>query len=494
MKVLKGIPVGGRRRLNPCYMIALQKLTPTSTPIGYAEAIQMLKDNPILSGLQIRYGWVELEAGLGDYIDASLSSWAEIQSHLDDLNLPAHQGGPRKLSIIFDVKRFDQNYDLVPSYMRDGVNGTYEDGQFDYPSSGGFAAGRNLKFQNANVRARLNSLLAEFGRRFAKEPRIELIGFPEATPGSAPTVYTAYNEAAHLAGVLECLVALKNAMPYTIVRQICNYSRPGMNTFVPNLVNAGIPAYGNPDAVMDEIGLGINTPYNGIYQWHQTYGPKGSNSVCIIGEVQAANYAYTSLTRILQPASAWGTLTLADNAGALQLQGSGGHGVAVGNVVDTINAGAAIWVQTAAGGFPAGAYLDILSIDSANNISVTNRAPWTSPAISARGLNYATATSAGLTSPAAGVRMTSTGYPLGSGFTYQPRATSYTGFVPSIEEIVGFLQADIKPTHLIFTYSTTVNSRTGIRNIDAAINYLNSFNGRHSIHGDLWTTRSANML
>lgn len=562
MKIAKGIPLDGKRRFNPGYYIALQKLAPTSAPTGYAEALQLLKDNPILDGLQLRLGWVVLEAALGVYDDPTIcTGWAEFDGYLDDLgSLPANQGGPRKISVLFDVKRFDVLYDLVPSYLRDGINGFYGDGQFNYDAYPGFAGGRNLKFQNANVRARLNALMAEFGRRYANDPRIELIGFPEATPGTTPTAYyPAYNENAHLAGVLECLQSLAISMPWTIVRQLCNYTRAGMAIFVPNLVAAGIPAMGNPDAVMNEAGLGYNTT-PGIYQHQQTYGPKGSNDVIIVSEVQKANYYHTTLQKILSPAPTWGGLTLTNNGGALQFTGAGAHGIPLTSIetVNTTDCGASIWVQLAVAGFPAGTYLKFLSVDSANAASFTNRDALTAAftadiagnemtvsavasgtifvgatisgsgvssrtitsvgtgaggvgtynlsgaaqtvtsrtmasSLAAGGLNYANAVAASLGDPWTQVLKANptSAYPLLHGFTYTPNANTYASFVPEIREILGFLETDIKPSYVIFTYNTEINTRTGKSNIAAVVDHLKSFN---TIHGNLSTQRAVNIL
>lgn len=496
MKIVKGRPIDGKRRLRPTYLISVPKSSPTSTPTGYAESIQFLKDNPIIGGLQVRVDWTELEAGLGDYTDASLAAWAEIQGYLDDLKLPISEGGWRKLSILINIKRFDLTYDLVPAYLRDGVDGTYQDGQFDFPSGGGFTAGRNIKFQNANVRARFNALLAEFGRRFKNEDQIELVGFPEPVPGATPLIYTDYDEPSHLAGVLECLTALKNSMPYTIVRQISSGNRANLATFVPNLVTAGIPANGNADSVMDQASLGYNTPNKGLYQWHQQYGALGSNDVAVIMEVQNVNYAHTTLLVGLSPAPTWGTLTLADNGGALQLVGAGAHGVptTATETVNTTDCGAALYMKSAAGNFPLAAYLKILSVDSATAMTVTNRDAWSSPTLAALGLNYSHVASRSLTDPWAGIRTANatSAYPLGNGFTYTPNANTYAGFVPLISEIMGFLDTDIKPTHIIFTYNTTVNTRTSKSNIECVVDYLRGLSTKNNIHGNLWITRPDN--
>ena len=488
MRILRGMPVDGKRRFNPTFLLALNKHTPTSTPIGYSESLNLLKTNPMLGGLQIRYTWQEFETAFGVY---NGSSWTEIQNHLDALNMPASEGGARKLSILLEAKRFDQLYDVVPAYMKDGVNGFYEDGQFDFPSLGSAVEGRNIKWQNVNVRARFDALMVEFGRRFGMEQRIELIGFPEAIPNATPTDYPGYNEDAHLAGILDGLVSIKNSMPFTIVRQLCNYNRPGMSIFIPNLVAAGISAFGGPDTYMDEPGLGINTPYLGIYQHMQLQGPITNNNVAIISEIQKNDFSHTTSQRYLKPNIAWGTITLTDNAGKLQLTGTGLHGMSVGNTVDTVDAAVGIEIKTSTGGFPASP-LAILSVDSPNAMSVTNRAAWSSPVMPANTLNYATAMAAGLTSPAAGIRYISTGYPLGSGFTYDPRTDDATGFVPMIFEHFGWFLADIKPTHVLFTYNLDINTRTGISNLTASLNYLNSIKDKGK-SANLWTTRALNI-
>lgn len=492
--VIKGVPLSGKVRFRPCYGIAVTKTTPTSVPYGWSEVISMLRTCPAIGLVQIRYPWSDLETSLGNYDG---NSWAQIQADLDQLKFSASEGGWRKVSIVIDTKRFDWIYDLVPSYMLDDpFTGTYGGGQLDFGVLDGFSNGRNIRFENANVRERFKALIREFGRRFKNESQIEFITFNEATPGGPIMNGVPYNEDGHFAGILECLSEFKKAMPYTMIRQIYNYSRPGINTFVPNFVAAGLHAGGGADTVPDEPGLGINTPYWGAYQWHQFYGGKGGNNIAIVAEVQNENYPFTNLLNVVKPDPAWGTLTLANNgSGGLQLQGSGIHGMTVGNVVDTVNASAGFQVKTAAGNFPVG-YLNILSVDSTQNVTVTNRAAWTTPAVIGAGqLNYANAISAGLTDPSAGIVKAGVGgYPYGSGFDWDPRPSTATGFVPLISELIDFIKIDLKATHVIFTYNTSINTRTNRRNIDNVIDYLNGITATNKPNTNLFTTRPLNLL
>lgn len=94
-------------------------------------------------------------------------------------------------------------------------------------------------------------------------------------------------------------------------------------------------------------------------------------------ELQRPEMRYSNLSIIKEPASTWvGTISVADNGGNFQWQSTGAHGMTAGETVNTSDAGAAIRLLAAVNNNPSG-YYDILSVDSDNNLTVTNRSALT---------------------------------------------------------------------------------------------------------------------
>lgn len=490
----KGKNVDNRPHFRPCYGVAMSRYAgPTSIPTGWSDLFSTILPNyTAIRLVQKRYNWSCLETSLGVY---NGSHWDEIDADLAALRLPANQGGTRLLSILIESKIFDQTNHVVPAFMRDGLTDFYGGGEFDYTAIPGFANGRIIRFDNINVLNRAKLLAAEFGRRYKDELQIEFITFPETTPGG--TTIIPYNEAVHLAASLELLTAFKVAMPNHMIRQIFNYSRLEMNTHVPNMVNAGIHALGGPDSIMDENGLIHNIPYKGEYEWLKFY----RDQIVIVMEVQRANNPFTNLGYRIKPASTWGTLTLADNgSGGLQLRGAGIHGLTVGITTDTTSAGTTLgtqggfYITTVTGNFPVG-YYNISSIDSANNLTIVNRAALpasgAAPEIAAGALLFSDVAVRSLSDPWLGIDEAPVGgYPLGDGFTYNAKEQTYTGFVPVPADTMGFLEEDIKPSHVIITYLPQyTHSLTGRTYWDNWLDYLKSIELSGNITENLYTKR-----
>lgn len=382
-------------------------------------------------------------------------------------------------------------------------NGTYSGGEADYPATPGFVAGRVLRFDNANVVARFTALANEIGRRYRDNPRVHIVGFPESSYGQRPTGLTdpevdqLYED--HFDGVTACLLALRNAMPRTIVRAVFNYERSTMSTWVPSVVAAIIAlGLGGPNGAQSEPGLGVNLPYPGEFQHLKTQ----DGVIIKIIELQRPEMDYDNLDNRKRPASTWGTLTLHDKGdGFLQIRGSGIHGMTAGDTVDTSAAGAGIQLTgSGAGGFPAG-YLNIVSVDSDKDVTVVNRAAWTTGgALAAGALRFSHVASRGLTSPAAAVRLAQAGgYPygadgLGNTFTYDPGITGdSTGYAPSKKQLIDFCVRELGAHYIMITYDTDINTRSGLPNDKDFARYLNSMEGNHTFGGGLVTTRPSNV-
>lgn len=495
--IKKGEEVSRKFRFKPAFGLAVTRnnvhLSPgvAVDPTGWSTVLSLLPTCPKLHIVQFRVDWINLETAFGIYDGVD---WAKIDELISELEFSPTDGGPRKVSILFNTKLFHQDWNIVPDYM---LTGTYSGGQADYPAKPGFSEGRIMRFDNANVVARFTALANEFGRRYANDPRIHIVGFPESSYGQAPDGLTAGEVdalyLAHFAGVKSCLQALRTALPRTLLRAVFNYDRSTMSTWIPDITSGGSPisglALGGPNAAQDEPGLGINTPYKGEFE-HL----KDLEGIAIkMMEIQRPEMDYSNLDNRKKPASTWGTLTFADNGGFLQIIGSGAHGMTAGDTVDAFDATAGIQ-NTAAGNFPAG-YLNIKSIDSNFAVTVTNRAGWTGPTLAAGALRFADVAARSLTSPAAGVKLAPAGgYPFGSGFTYDPGITGdSTGYSPSKKQLVDFCVQELGCHYIMFTYDTATNIRSGLENTDDFIRYLNSMVGKNTISGGLSTVIPTNL-
>jgi len=500
MKILKGRSPGNRVRFRPGFGLAVARGTETGDPTSWSTILTTLKTCKKLRIVQVRIGWSQLESTLGTY--GTGGDWAKLEQWLDDLNFSMADGGPRDISIFINTKLFHQLWNIVPAYMLDDpTTGTYNGGQNDYPTQPGFVAGRVLCFDNANVVTRFTALANEIGRRYRDNPRVHIIGFPESSYGATPS--RAVDEHVHFDGVLTSLSSLKAAMPTTLIRTVFNYPRDIMDTWVTEMVDAGIHLGGGPNSAQDEDGLSINSnPNIGEFQHLKTHdGVLGK-----LMEIQRPEMQYSNLPNRKRPASTWGTLTLADNGGFLQLQGSGAHGMTAGDHVDTFDAepDAGIEIENAVGNFPAG-YLDIKSVDSANNLTVINRSAWSGPTLAAGALRFSHVASRSLTSPAAQVALAPAGgYPYGTAdggsgnpsvsFTYDPGISgNSTGYVPSKKQLIDFCVQELSCNYIMITYETDVNSRSGLGEDVDFIQYLNTMIGNHTFGGGLVSTRPTNV-
>ena len=556
--IVKGKEVSRKRRWKPCFCLAVSRPNPGDTPTGWTTALTMMQSCRKIHMVQFRVDWQNLESTLGIYDG---SDWGKIDQYLSDINFSEANGGQRVASILINIKRFDSAneadpvYDIVPAYMKDDpLTGTYNGGQNEYPDQTGFESGRVLCFDNVNVRARFTALANEFGRRYANNPQVHMTGFPEPSYGAVPS--RTVNETTHFEGVLAGLNALRDAMPFTQVRCVFNYPRDIMADWIPLAVADGI-TLGGSNTLQDENGLGINTAPNiGEYQHIQAHD--GTIGICM--EFQKPDFEFSNHPNRIDPATTWGALTVANNGGSVQLQGTGVHGLANGEVVNTTAADppAAIQVTTATNNWPA-AYYDIVSVDSTLNMTVTNRSALTAavtasitaftmtvtsvPAgsriflgatisgtgvtaatitafvtgaggtgtytisvsqtvasrtittsLAAASLTHARAVASGLGDPSAGLSIAPAGgYPLGSGFTYDPNGNTYTGYVPSKKQIIDFAVTDLFINYAMITYNTDINTRSGRNNNDDWVAYLNSMVGNNTISGGLITARPANL-
>lgn len=519
MRVIKGKSPGGKIRFRRGVGLALARDSETGDPsLPASPGITRKEWNPdILNRLksckkvriaQLRVGWSQLEFGLGNYVGGD---WDKLDQWLDDTNFSEADGGPKDISVLINTKLFHQNWNIVPNYMLpyhatnnptgDPGGATYSGGQADYPATPGFVAGRVLRFDNVNVQARLTALANEIGRRYKNNPRIHIVGVPESSYGQEPSGFADADAVEafyqlHFAGVKVFLQALRTALPQTIIRAICNYERRTMSTWIPALATGGSAiaglALGNPNSAHSEPGLGINTPYKGFFQHIKDL----DGIVIKIAEMQRPEMGFDNLDNRIRPASTWGALTLGDRGdGYLQLRGFGDHGLAIGNTVDTIDAGGGIQLTgSGAGGFPAG-YLDVISVDSAKNVTVVNRAAW-SGGLAAGDLRFSHVASRGLTSPASAVRLAQAGgYPYDSyGFTYDPGLPGdYTGYVPSKKQLFDFVVEDLGAHYIMITFDQNVNTRSGLANDEDFFRYIDAMAGNHTFGGGLSQTIPSNI-
>ncbi len=396
-----------------------------------------LATTPGLMGVQIRYGWTELEPTEGGYV------YTDIQGHLDDM-LAARPNDPPLLSILIQCKTFVSTQHVVPSWMRTDA---YGGGEISYSETdGGASDGYIIRFNNSAVRAKFALLAAALGRQFANNVRIELIGITEMNiPGIATggTLTVAEAMAGHLDGGLICLQSLQTAFPRTIIRQILNYPRPEIEALMPSYIAAGI-AIGAADVFQDESGYWRTSGYDGIYDHMQDYG----GIVPTIHEFQRKNWFFSNFQRRIYPATGW-----SDSVDNVSSAGSGltlissstvDHGLDHTDTTQYLDiepsTNAVLRILTAAGGWSVG-NLVIDSVPTAKNIIV--RITYTSQ-----------------TAPTGMQDATTPAYPL-SGRTYVPNARTVNGYVPTMDNLVDFVRTEFPScNYFIFTRMTETSVLT----------------------------------
>lgn len=495
-----------------------------------------LATTPGLRGVQIRYGWAELEPTEGSYV------FTELDSHLADI-LASRPNDPPLLSILIQCKTFVDTQHVVPSWMR---NSTYGEGEHRYSETdGGAADGYIVAFNNAAVRAKFQLLANALGARYANNVQIELIGITEMNiPGIAVdgvgTVTAAMT--GHLEGGITCLGYLQTAFPRTIVRQILNYPKSNIAALISTYAAAGI-GIGAADIFQDEIQLEYTSGQGaGIYDHMRTY----SGVTPIVAEFQNKNFIFSNLPRRINPANGWAASCTVSNANYTQVTGTITGALTVGNtitgatsgatatvtailsttqflvsgitgtfVAETYNVGgspygtitstaaygatllagsiahglnnldtteyfnidgtldAILKVNSAGGGWTAG-NLTIVSVPSANNIVVSH-------------------TYAGETAPTGLLEADSAAYPL-TNQSYIPNARTYTGYVPTIAQLAGFAIREFSGlTHMIFTRLTSTSVLDGETHNLRVRKYINSNLCKYGKSGGCTTTRPTNI-
>ena len=500
--IKKGKPLGGKVRFNPGHYYALIRSAGGDSDVVGQTAIFDTKANggelancPMLRGVQIRFSWAQLEPTEGNYV------WTDVYKYLDLLKLADADGGTKKLIIFLNVKTFNSTHDVVPAYMHDDEEtGTYNGGQYAYV---GGSDGFLVRWDNAAVQARFAALAAALGREFAFNDQIEMISLNETATGTpigvhyggvllsagTPTELQAFTEA-WLSGWLAGDIALKAAMPYTIIRQMINHPRKELSTsgFVQGMKDNGI-AFGAPDSFMEEQGYQVNVPYDGLY--HILVDNIGA--VVIGMEVQATNYGWTNTEGISKPANGWvATTTVSDNgSGKVRLtSATTDHGYHISDYTNTLLAdhkagdGARLSIASNINGFLAGDYT-MLAIVNARVIDIDY--------VYSAGLIGAPTTMLEAPNPAHPYQGDSGAHaPFRSYVPDFSPAITYQGFAPSIKQYIDFLVSEFNAHYIIWTRSTTASTRvdaSGETNHFRVRKHLNTVESQYGISGRLITTR-----
>lgn len=484
--IKKGYPVGGKKRFNPGHYYSCprlygdpgQEVEDWSTIIASAASGGELATTPGLLGAQIRFGWAQLEPTEGDYA----TGIALIQAKLDDLKFSSADGGWKKLSLVIDTKTFGA-FHVVPAYMRDSItDGVYGGGEHNFASTnGGSASGYIVRFNNANVCARFGLLVQALGAAFAFEDQIELISLPELNiPGmpSGSTYTMAEAMSGHFAGGLTCLDHIIAAFPYTIVRQISNYTRPELSAMIPSYTSRGV-CIGGPDTLMNEVGLEVITnavTNQGIYPWLR----EKRGNLPIAMEIQPVDYRFTTSSGgfRIEPANGWAaSVTVSDGGGGTILLSSAtiDHGLSATDMMGILNiygtTDAVLNILTTAGGWTAGTNFTIVSVPTTKNIVISG-------------------TYSGQTAPTGMKQAPVGGYPI-TNQTYDPDTSkTYTGFIPTIQQLNDFLITEFNCNYIIWTReATTVNTLEGETNHLRVRKWINTVASKYGRSGGCGTAR-----
>ncbi|MCS6319495.1 MAG: glycoside hydrolase [Nitrospira sp.] len=266
----------GTVKWHPGHYYALMNFMRTNPKI-MAQVYGELKATPALRGLQVRYGWPELEPEEGRY------DFTAIEQVLAEL---APQ--KKRLVVLLELKSFTPHVLPVPSYM---ATAPYEGGAFPFGSYGkDVPRGHNLKLWNSGVHDRLVALIRELGKRFNGHAQFEGIGLSESAMGQPLVEVSSQEVVRFYDNLLSVQRQMRAAFPNTMTYQFVNYPRDILPSFVGQMRTIGT-GLGGPDVFIDEPGLNFDHPHKpkGVYH---LYAPL-SGIVSLVPSVMQSNYDNT---------------------------------------------------------------------------------------------------------------------------------------------------------------------------------------------------------
>jgi hypothetical protein len=275
---------GGAVKWNPGHYVLIDKSGPE-------DVLREVAGTPV-KGLQIRYGWNQLETSPGVY------DFSRIERHLALMKAKG-----KRLFILLSTKNFSGPL-VGPSYLKgaDYEGGTYQI-EIDAKATTGAEQkyGANIKLYNDNVKARLIALVQALGARFNSQDNFEGIAFVETALGDAVTPLTEEQIAKFFSNMAEVNTAAKAAFPNTVVLQYANSPTQALPVLTDEMRKSGVGMSG-PDIFSEHPGLNrLPSAYNtgGAYSYH----PRLAGAVPLAISASGESYMTTTLRGPLKPQS-----------------------------------------------------------------------------------------------------------------------------------------------------------------------------------------------
>lgn len=255
------------------------------------DAYDEMYATPAIRGIQLRLEWADLEVEKDKY-DFSI-----IDGHLEKLVTTGDKS--RRLFVLIHTKTFDTTTKLVPDYITNPTDPSYEGGTYPFGneingSDPTKQKGSGIRLWNANVRDRMGKLMTALGNRYNSHSHFEGLILGETAMGQPLKPITPAMEVAYYDAHLYLHTRLRAAFPNTITIQFTNFPRNILNSFVAKMEETGM-SLGGPDILLDDPGLNaIGTKYttDGIYRFY----PKLSGEIALAPSIMSSNYIRTTAT------------------------------------------------------------------------------------------------------------------------------------------------------------------------------------------------------
>lgn len=238
---------------------------------------------PVMNGAQLAYFWPELEPVKDEY------NFNDIIARINDCKAIG-----KTFSIKFYLRSFDLSDSTVPDYVK--LEPTAEGGQFQFTSqnpNGPTEGGYNINLWNTYVRQRLAALADALGAALNQNEGFEYITLTETAYGDPIVPLTQPQIDGFYEGRLLFTGALRTALPNKIIRNLCNYTRDSIKTYIPAAAALG-SSIGWPNTMQDEPGLWTEGATPGVYTYVTDLKSQG---VHIGADVQEPDYEYSRMDK-----------------------------------------------------------------------------------------------------------------------------------------------------------------------------------------------------
>lgn len=234
--------------------------------------IDELKRYSAFRGVQIRYGWAELEPKPSQY------DFTRIERDLALLDAAG-----LRLFILLQTKAFDRARPIVPDWLttEDGASGVFTiEPSLSAAARAADELGANIKLWDSVVAERLSALLAALGAHFDRHKALEGLAMTETALGRPVEPLEPHLQDAYFTNLEKVHAELRRAFPGTVTLQFVNYPRRVLPSFIAGLTHVG-SGIGGPDILLDDPGLN-----QGVYPYYAS----SAGVVPLAPSVQAENY------------------------------------------------------------------------------------------------------------------------------------------------------------------------------------------------------------